>query len=77
MQITEQELREMIRTAIAGRAGGGEAHAPQIPVEHAGAVLHLHSSHGLFLVAGTPDGDCVIEPNRRCDHCGYCKSLGH
>ena len=23
------------------------------------------------------DGSCVIEPNVRCNHCGYCLSHGH
>ena len=78
MQISEQELRDMIRSAIARLAGGGDARAPQLPPQaDAGPVVHIHSSHGQFLVTGTPDGACVIEPDHRCDHCGYCKSLGH
>ena len=68
----------MIRSAIARHAGGGDAQAgPPAPQASAGPVVHIHSSHGQFLVAGTPDGACVIEPDHRCDHCGYCKSLGH
>lgn len=68
----------MIRSAIARHTGGGDAHAAQpAPQAATGPVAHLHSSHGQFLVVGTPDGACVIEPDHRCDHCGYCKSLGH
>ncbi len=83
MQISEQELRAMIRSAIARHAGGDEALAPHVaPPANSGPVLHIHSSHGhsshgQFLVVGTQDGACVIEPDHRCDHCGYCKSLGH
>ncbi len=68
----------MIRSAIARHAGGGNEPAPRLaPPADAGQVGHVHSSHGQFPVTGTPDGACVIEPDVRCDHCGYCKSLGH
>lgn len=78
MQISEQELREMIRSAIARQAGGGDTRAPQLALPaDTGPAVHIHSSHGQFPVSGTPDGACVIEPDHRCDHCGYCKSLGH
>jgi hypothetical protein len=32
----------------------------------------------LTLVAGgDADGQCLIEPAVKCNHCGYCLSLGH
>lgn len=82
MGFTEQDLRAMIREAIAKHAGApGVAREPEVaqvqPAPAAGHGVHIHASHSLFLVAGSPDGECVIEPNHRCDHCGYCKSLGH
>ena len=73
MQISEQELRAMIREAVARHTGAGRESDP----EPATRDVRVHSSHSLFVVAGTPDGECIIEPNHRCDHCGYCKSLGH
>jgi hypothetical protein len=27
--------------------------------------------------ADTDDGVCIIEPAVACNHCGYCKSVGH
>jgi hypothetical protein len=37
-----------------------------------------HASHRrLPLVSGDEDGACLIEPAVRCNHCGYCLSLGH
>ncbi len=27
--------------------------------------------------SGDEDGACLIEPSVRCNHCGYCLSLGH
>lgn len=85
MGLTEQDLRAMIREAIAKHAGApGVAREPQVsaappatPSGTSAAGIQIHASHSLFLVAGSPDGECVIEPSHRCDHCGYCKSLGH
>ncbi|MGE3959789.1 MAG: hypothetical protein AB7H96_23955 [Vicinamibacterales bacterium] len=79
MAISEQDLRAMIREAISRHAGGAAPREPH-PVPDAprtDGTFRVHASHSLFVVAGTPDGECVIEPDHRCDHCGYCKSLGH
>jgi hypothetical protein len=74
--MTEQELRALVRDAIAKHTG---AHAadPQ-PVRMASA--RLHPSHALIALpagAETGDGVCIIEPAVACNHCGYCKSVGH
>jgi hypothetical protein len=81
--MTEQELRAIIRDAIAkagvGAAAGAAKAAPYNPPY---APLHAqpagHSSHALFTLApGDPEGRCMIEPGVACNHCGYCKSYGH
>lgn len=77
MQISDQELRAMIRGAIERHVGG---HAPAVPapsVPDASPAARRHASHALLVLDGQADGACVIEPAVRCDHCGYCKSLGH
>ena len=28
-------------------------------------------------VGADTEGPCIIEPAVMCNHCGYCKSLGH
>jgi hypothetical protein len=72
--MTEQELRALIRDAIAKAGVGGAKPAPYAP---ASAPI-VHSSHALFtLPPGDPEGRCVIEPGVACNHCGYCKSYGH
>jgi hypothetical protein len=76
--MNEQELREMVRESIARRLGSG-----QTTTVRPAATMHeggwgLHASHlRLPLVSGDEDGACVIEPSVRCNHCGYCLSLGH
>ncbi len=72
--MTEDELRVVVRQAIA-RVKGAPAH-PRTP---ASSNLGAHPSHGIFPVASGADdaGPCIIEPAVACNHCGYCKSLGH
>ena len=79
--MNEQELRVIIRDAIARHAAG---RAAAVPTPGPGtvpsfAVVRQHTSHALFAVpAGADtDGPCVIEPAVACNHCGYCKSYGH
>jgi len=37
-----------------------------------------HASHMRLPVrSGDEEGACLIEPAVRCNHCGYCLSLGH
>jgi hypothetical protein len=76
MQISEQELREMVREAIARYGAAPSVRAAAAPALPAGDPSH--ASHGLLaLASGDADGQCVIEPAVRCTHCGYCLSLGH
>jgi hypothetical protein len=77
--MTEQELRILVRAAIARQRGV----APHSPANLANvatvANLTTHASHALFVVpdGSDADGPCIIEPAVMCNHCGYCKSLGH
>lgn len=68
----------MIRDAIARHAGGhAPLDPPGSPFPGSGGSLLTHSSHGMLAVAAVGEGECIIEPSVRCDHCGYCQSLGH
>ena len=74
--MTEQELRAMVRDAIARQAGRSAVPPPPVvPVN----LLRRHASFATFVVpAGADqDGACLIEPAVSCNHCGYCKSYGH
>lgn len=75
-QVSEAELRAMIRNAIARHAG----ERPQLDEpDPAVAFARAHASHlRLPLSRGDDaDGACLIEPSVRCNHCGYCLSYGH
>ena len=80
--MNEQELRSLVRAAVARHLGpGGPAPyaadplcAPQVaqPVP-----VPLYSSHTLYAGLVNIGDACVIEPAVKCDHCGYCKSHGY
>jgi hypothetical protein len=73
--MTEQELRAIVRDTIARHGTSGAAVHSSTPV----ATMHQHASHTMFTVPAGAEtgGPCVIEPTVACNHCGYCKSLGH
>ena len=74
MEISEAELRALVRDSIARQT----AHAAA-PASSAISSERSHPSHVKFLLPAGGDGDgmCVIEPAVRCTHCGYCQSYGH
>jgi hypothetical protein len=77
--MTEQELRSLVRDAIARHMEGSPGAAPAAPVHPRTLAPAHHASHFLFMVPTGSDGDgpCVIEPAVPCNHCGYCRSYGH
>jgi hypothetical protein len=72
MEISEQELRALVRETIA-RSGRTPPPAP------AAESRSTHDSHRRFALPQGADGDgaCLIEPSVGCTHCGFCQSLGH
>ena len=72
--MNDQEIRAIVRDVIARRHPASPG-----PARLEAAPLRLHASHGLFVLPTgmDSDGPCLIEPAVTCNHCGYCKSLGH
>ena len=72
--MTEQELRTLVRQAIAYHVGQRATPPPsQSPV-----TFHArHPSHAQFMLPAEPGDACVIEPAVQCTHCGFCKTYGH
>ena len=79
----EDALRALIRDAIAQHLGGegrdGSPSRPNTGARSANAPYLTHLSHGrfVFLAPTDPDAPCVVEPQVRCHHCGFCQSYGH
>jgi hypothetical protein len=74
MEISDQELRTLVRDAIARHTGQPETLRPATAFP---LVFQGHASHTRFVLPPSEDGQCVIEPAVRCNRCGYCLSYGH
>jgi hypothetical protein len=79
--VTDDELRALVRAAVARHLGGGHA-GPEASRPDAAPAGHPqswgdHPSHHLYLTLVNASEACVIEPSVTCNHCGYCKSHGH
>jgi hypothetical protein len=72
--MTDQELRALVRDAIARHLGTGGPDAAPPTVSCA-----AHASHARFQLLPVDDGDtsCIVEPGVRCNHCGFCQSYGY
>lgn len=73
--MNEQELRSLVRAAVARHLGTGPTPGTEDVVR--AVPLPLFSSHTLYAGLVNVGDACVIEPALSCDHCGYCKSHGH
>jgi len=76
--MTDDQLRALVRDAVARHLGQSAAAAAPAPM----LVLREHPSHYRHAVLASGDdadgpGACLIEPAVRCNHCGYCQSHGH
>jgi hypothetical protein len=90
--MTEQELRALVRDAVARHLGqvpaqtlsrvpsAGSRVSPGSLVGFGSRVPGpepLSPSHAIYATLVNVGGECVIEPNVTCNHCNYCKSHGH
>ena len=80
--MNDQELRALVRDAVARHLGGGgrpPGPSPELRTEASAphGVLTAHASHYQYLTLVNVGDACVIEPAVSCNHCGYCKSHGH
>lgn len=81
--MNEQELRALVRDAVAKQLGR-PADFPSRPVmppmrePSPDKDFARHISHAIYLIPAESDsGPCLIEPNVPCTHCNFCKSHGH
>ena len=77
--MTDEELRALVRQTIARRSMPGGPGKTSHSLSHAPLKAGEWSSHALFEIwsGADADGPCLIEPSVTCNHCGYCKSMGH
>jgi hypothetical protein len=87
--MNEQELRSLVREAVERHLGrpsekrDRESFSSRYQEKDSRSLFSASSGHPshilLKVVPGSEvdDGMCVIEPSVRCNHCGFCQSLGH
>lgn len=82
----EQQIRLLVRQAIARHMGTPEAPAPVAraaavappAVMPAPAGTPAHAAFARFhLVRPAGETECLIEPTVTCNHCGHCQCYGH
>ena len=75
----DDELRLLVRDAVARHLGTQPLGAEALAKAASPALWKSHQSHGrfVFLAPTEPDAPCVVEPEVRCHHCGFCQSYGH
>jgi hypothetical protein len=74
--VTDQELRAIVRAAVARHLGAGPV-APPSPELRPRDEPGAHPSHARYLRLVNTTEACLIEPAVGCTHCGYCQSHGH
>jgi len=77
--MNEQELRALIREAVARHLGVTSTSASPLP-ETTGAAppsWRQHVSHAIYLTLESGGDACLIEPAVPCTHCRFCQSHGH
>jgi hypothetical protein len=81
--MTDEELRALVRDAIARHLGPGPGLGERAVYRMHNArpvpPWRAHPSFGKFLVMRGDEqgGACLIEPTVACNHCGFCQSYGH
>lgn len=71
--ISEDEIRRMVREAIAKHGGRLTPAASPMPPPEASLAAFARFQ----LVRRDDGGECLIEPALRCHHCGFCQTYGH
>ena len=75
--MTDDEIRQLVRSAIARHLGG--ANRSQVPpASQPLAAQPVPLAFARYPIARpVEDVMCLIEPAVRCNHCGYCECHGH
>lgn len=78
--MTDQELRALVRDAIARRTAVSDTVrvvSDTMSEPDPARDFRANVAFAMLPLARGGDGPCLIEPGVRCSHCGYCLSFGH
>ncbi|MCC7243224.1 MAG: hypothetical protein IT180_14955 [Acidobacteria bacterium] len=72
--MTDDQMRQLIRSAIAKHLGGPPPSPPASGPSSPGVPI----AFARYALGRAPDDTmCLIEPAVTCNHCGYCQCHGH
>jgi hypothetical protein len=78
--MNDEELRALIRAAIQRHLGDSQAQRSAFAHAHPSELRPdgppVSMTFGQYQLERT-DTMCIIEPDVRCNHCGFCKCHGH
>jgi hypothetical protein len=75
--MTDDDIRQLVRSAIARHLGGGPA-ADVAPAVQPPAAHQVPIAFARYAIPRPADDVmCIVEPSVRCNHCGFCQSHGH
>ncbi|MDH4063168.1 MAG: hypothetical protein OEW19_02115 [Acidobacteriota bacterium] len=74
--MTDDEIRQLIRSAIARHLGPAATHDPLAAAPALPAARATISFARYQLPRAPDDVQCLIEPAVACTHCGYCQCHG-
>jgi hypothetical protein len=78
----EQQLRALVRDAIARHLGPPELPAASTPMRASQPTVPRAQDAAIaaarfHLVRAAGEVECIIEPSVTCNHCGHCLCYGH
>jgi hypothetical protein len=77
--MTDDDIRQLVRSAIARHLGPGSAAPPPAAAPPPSAVAPpVPINFARYAIPRAADDVmCIIEPAVRCNGCGYCQCHGH
>jgi hypothetical protein len=72
--MTDDEIRQLVRGAIARHLGGASSRVPSVPSAPVSAVPISFARYPI--ARSVDDVMCIIEPAARCNQCGFCQCHG-
>jgi hypothetical protein len=74
--MTDDEIRLLVRSAIARHLGPAPSGAPAATPPAPAPAMPI--AFARYAIAREPDDlMCIVEPGVRCNHCGFCQVHGH
>ena len=75
--MTEEQVRALVRDALVRHLGTTRTDARTADGSASRPSPHVAHGRFVFLAPSEPDAPCIVEPQVKCHHCGFCQSYGH